>query len=115
MKPVLEPGTRHYLFGTSEGMTFQPDSEDPEPDIENCQVLAFGSGGSPEKAWQNALDGEYADLLDTSFEEVLCYQLARPGPVCYLSLDEQRETMRKKQVKMRRVLPMENPQGSYEA
>lgn len=64
-----------YIFLTSEGYTFQPDSESAEPDIENCQVIGFAEGESPDDAFDNLLrENEY--LLETTFDEIYCYQLA---------------------------------------
>ena len=32
---------KSYIFITTEGFTYQPGSESPEPDVENCQVIGF--------------------------------------------------------------------------
>lgn len=37
---------RSYLFITTEGYTYQPNSESIEPDVENCQVIASAEGGT---------------------------------------------------------------------
>lgn len=66
---------KSYIFITSEGYTFQPDSDSSTPDIENCQVLGFGSGVDPDEAFRNFLkDNEF--LLETSFDEVTALELA---------------------------------------
>lgn len=66
---------RSYIFITSEGHTFQPESDSSSPDIENCQVLGFGSGVDPDDAYRNFLkDNEF--LLETSFDEVTALELA---------------------------------------
>lgn len=66
---------KSYIFITSEGYTFQPDSDSSTPDIENCQVLGFGSGVDPDDAFRNFLrENEF--LLDTSFDEVTALELA---------------------------------------
>jgi len=66
---------RSYIFITSEGQTFQPDSTSSLPDIENCQVLGFGSGVDSDDAFLNFLrDNEF--LLKTSFDEVKALELA---------------------------------------
>jgi len=63
-----------YIFITTEGYTFQPDSEVSEPDIENCQVIGFGKGNNAQGAFENMLsENDY--LLETSFDEVICYEL----------------------------------------
>ena len=61
-----------YIFLTSEGTTFQPDSDSIEPDVENLQVLGFAEGDSPEAAF-HALLREDEWLLDTTFSE--CFSL----------------------------------------
>ncbi|KNZ68294.1 hypothetical protein Tfer_3161 [Thermincola ferriacetica] len=64
-----------YIFLTSEGYTFQPDSDSVEPDIDNCQVIGFSEGENAEEAFRNLLqENEY--LLETKFDEIYCYQLA---------------------------------------
>jgi len=65
----------NYIFLTTEGYTFQPSSDSPEPDIENCQALGFGSGSTPEEAFRNMTEHN-PWLKDTSFDEIYCYQLA---------------------------------------
>lgn len=64
-----------YIFLTVEGITFQPDSESFEPDIENLQVIGFAKGKDSKEAFQNLIkENEY--LLETSFDEIFCYELA---------------------------------------
>ncbi len=64
-----------YIFLTSEGYTFQPNSDSIEPDIENYQVIGFSAGENEEEAFERLLqENEY--LLETSFDEIYCYQLA---------------------------------------
>jgi len=66
---------KSFIFITSEGDTFQPDSDSSVPDIENCQVLGFGNGVDSADAFRNFLkDNEF--LLDTSFDEVKALELA---------------------------------------
>ncbi|MDI6760909.1 MAG: hypothetical protein QMD05_08780 [Candidatus Brocadiaceae bacterium] len=65
---------KSYIFITEEGITYQPDSESPEPDIENCQVIGFAEGNSPEEAFDNLIE-ENGYLLETSFDEVICFEL----------------------------------------
>ncbi len=64
-----------YMFLTLEGYTFQPDSITIEPDIENLQVIGVAFGISPKEAFQNLLK-ENKYLLNTTFNEIFCYQLA---------------------------------------
>jgi hypothetical protein len=63
-----------YIFITTEGHTFQPETEAVEPDIENCQVIGFADGLDPQQAFENLLrDNIY--LLQTTFNELTCYEL----------------------------------------
>lgn len=65
---------KSYIFITSEGFAFQPQSESCEPDIENCQVVGFSVGKDLEEAFDNLiLENEY--LLETNFDEIIGYEL----------------------------------------
>lgn len=65
---------KHYVFLTIEGYTFQPTSEENEPDIENLQVIGFASGLNQEEAFERLIEkNDY--LLHTSFNQVFCYKL----------------------------------------
>ena len=46
---------KSYIFITNEGFTFQPNSEDYEPDIENSQVIGFAKGNNQNDAFNNLL------------------------------------------------------------
>jgi hypothetical protein len=66
---------KKYIFITCEGSTFQPNSESPEPDIENIQVIGFEQGDSVNDAFNQLLEkNEY--LLNTNFDEIFSIQLA---------------------------------------
>ncbi|MDP2681675.1 MAG: hypothetical protein Q8P28_02555 [Deltaproteobacteria bacterium] len=65
---------KSYIFITAEGFTHQPNSESPEPDIENCQVIGFAEGNSPEEAFDNLIE-ENNYLLETNFDEIICFEL----------------------------------------
>jgi hypothetical protein len=63
-----------YIFITTEGYTFQPGSESIEPDIENCQVIGFAKAKDEQDAFQNLVrENDY--LLETTFDDVICYEL----------------------------------------
>lgn len=63
-----------YIFVSSEGYTFQPNSESGIPDIENLQVIGFGKGLSSNEAFNNMLlKNKY--IKETTFNEVHCYHL----------------------------------------
>ncbi len=63
-----------YIFITDEGYTYQPNSNSPEPDIENCQVVGFAQGNNENEAFGNLIkDNEY--LLDTHFDKVIGLEL----------------------------------------
>ncbi len=64
-----------YIFLTTEGSTFQPNSISSEPDIENMQVIGFAQGDTVQDASRNLLDSnEY--LADTDFDEIFAIPLA---------------------------------------
>ena len=63
-----------YIFITLEGHTFQPGSDELEPDIENCQVIGFACGRDEEEAFENLVcENDY--LLETTFDEIICMEL----------------------------------------
>ena len=65
---------KKYIFFTTEGYTFQPNSLSSEPDIENLQVIGFSSGSNQEEAYNNLIKtNDY--LLETNFQKTFCYQL----------------------------------------
>ncbi|MDP3878733.1 MAG: hypothetical protein Q8Q07_00300 [Dehalococcoidales bacterium] len=75
-----------YIFLTTEGSTFQPNSISSEPDIENMQVIGFAGGDTVQDASRNLLElNEY--LADTSFDDIFAIQLADEHRE-YLSLRE---------------------------
>ena len=64
----------NYIFLTSEGYTFQPNSDAESSDIENLQVLGFAMGIDSDEAYNNLLiTNPY--LKHTSFKEIFCYKL----------------------------------------
>ncbi len=66
---------RSFIFITTEGFTYQNKSESAEPDVENCQVIGYSDGLTPEDAFSNLLkNNEY--LYSTSFDEIICLELA---------------------------------------
>ena len=65
---------KSYIFITTEGHTFQPNTEAIESDIENCQVIGFADGLNSQQAFENLLH-ENSYLLQTTFEELICYEL----------------------------------------
>lgn len=66
---------KSFVFITTEGFTYQPDSQSSEPDIENCQVLGYGDGKNPQEAFKNLIENnEY--LTATTFDEIICLELA---------------------------------------
>lgn len=67
---------RNYIFLTTEGLTFQPNSESVEPDIENLQVIGFAQGKDPKEAFHR-LSEENKYLLGTTFDEIFSYELTQ--------------------------------------
>ncbi len=61
---------KKFIFITGEGFTFQPGSEDCEPDIENMQVVGFGEGNTIDGAMDNMID-ENPYLKNTRFNKVI--------------------------------------------
>lgn len=65
---------KSFIFITNEGYTYQPNSDQPEPDIENCQVIGFSEGNDENDAFKKLVnENEY--LLKTSFDVLLCIEL----------------------------------------
>jgi len=65
---------KNYIFITDEGVTYQPDSNSPEPDIENCQVIGFVKGKNENEAFENLIqENEY--LLNTNFNKIISIEL----------------------------------------
>ena len=65
---------KKFIFISTEGITYQPDSVSPEPDIENMQVMGFGEGDTPQDAFSNFL-GLHEYLLKTTFDEIIAVEL----------------------------------------
>ena len=85
---------KSYIFITVEGSTYQPESELVESDIENCQVIGFGYGADEVEAFDNMLE-ENQDLLETTFDEVICMELRHSDYHKYseyFSLEKRRQT-----------------------
>ena len=67
--------TKNYIFLTLEGHTYQPNSELVEPDINNLQVIGFSGGFDQKDAFRRLLK-ENSYLVDTTFDEIFCLELA---------------------------------------
>ena len=76
-----------YIFITTEGYTFQQGSEASEPDIENCQVVGFAKGFNERQAFDNMIE-ENSYLLDTTFDEIQCFELKDNTPRHYFYVTE---------------------------
>lgn len=85
---------KYFIFITKEGHTYQPNSQSTEPDIDNCQVLGFVHGENEAKAVDNFLK-ENEHLIDTSFNEVMAFEMKNTGlgnqPKFSLLLNDLRE------------------------
>lgn len=67
---------KNYIFLTTEGYTFQPNSESIDPDIDNLQVIGFAKGENSKKAFQSLLrENNY--LKNTTFDEMFSYELSK--------------------------------------
>ncbi len=72
----MEEKLNPYIFITNEGYADQPDSESIESDIENCQVIGFANGRTSKHDFDNLIkDNSY--LLQTTFEEMVCYEMKK--------------------------------------
>ena len=63
-----------YIFLTTEGYTYQPNSESIEPDCDNAQLIGIAEGINQEDAF-NKLLNKYDYLKQSNFKEIYCYQL----------------------------------------
>jgi hypothetical protein len=64
----------YYIFLTTEGYNFQPNSDAITPDIENMQVIGFSKGNTTDEAFDNLLIA-HSYLKETSFNRIFCYKL----------------------------------------
>lgn len=77
---------REYIFYTTDGNTFQPNSAAIYPDIENCQILGWAKGHNPKDAFES-LKFEYPWLRDSTFDEVIASEL-KDEETYYFSLKD---------------------------
>lgn len=61
-------------FLTTEGFTYQPNSESIESDYDNAQLIGIFQGENQKKAFKNLLE-KYDYLKTSNFEEAYWYQL----------------------------------------
>jgi hypothetical protein len=73
-----------FIFMTTEGSTYQPNSESYEPDIENMQVIGFGQGKNPQEALRKLVEVN-SYLTNTSFDEIIAIRIVNDDRK-YLSL-----------------------------
>ncbi|NQV17010.1 MAG: hypothetical protein HQ534_00485 [Armatimonadetes bacterium] len=64
-----------FIFISNEGYTYQPNSNTDIPDIENSQVIGFSSGKDEVEALNNLLE-ENKYIKETSFDQIISYQLS---------------------------------------
>jgi len=65
---------KKYIFYTTDGFTFQPNSNAIYPDVENCQILGWAKGCNPKKAFES-LKKECPWLCDLTFTKVVASEL----------------------------------------
>ena len=65
---------REFIFISTEGHTYQPNSQSCEPDVENAQVVGIESGEDEVAAFRNLLINN-SWLLGTSFDELSAYEI----------------------------------------
>ena len=63
-----------YIFITDEGITYQPNSNEIEPDCYNSQVIGIIEGENEDEAYSNLIK-KYEYLNEMEFNEVYCYQI----------------------------------------
>lgn len=61
-------------FLTTEGFTYQPNSESIESDYDNAQLIGIFQGENQKEAFKNLLE-KYDYLKTSNFEEAYWYQL----------------------------------------
>jgi len=66
---------KKYIFFANEGTTYQPGLVSNEPDIENCQIIGWAHGDTAKAAFDN-LKNDNMYLLNSTFKEIHCQQLA---------------------------------------
>ncbi|MCL5991884.1 MAG: hypothetical protein M1419_07255 [Bacteroidetes bacterium] len=64
-----------YIFVTTEGTTFAPNSDFVDSEFDNLQVLGFSEGGNPDQAFKNFLK-ENKSYIDSNFDKLICWQLS---------------------------------------
>lgn len=74
-----------YIFLTTEGITFQPNSKSLEPDIENLQVIGYGDGNTPEEAFEDLIKKNNY-LLETTFNEIFCRKVGEIEKYFFLDI-----------------------------
>lgn len=67
---------KNYIFLSTEGTTFQPNSMSMEPDIDNLQVIGFAKGKNEKDAFKRLIK-ENSYLLNTTFNEIFAYELSK--------------------------------------
>lgn len=69
--------SKKYILITTEGYTFSPKNEGPEPDVENCQMLAKVEAPDVGEALKRAVE-ENPNLIELGFDEVIIYEVGEP-------------------------------------
>lgn len=80
---------KHYIFVTTEGTTYQPESEasDFDLNVENAQVVGFGEGENLDEAYKDLLKNE-SWLEGSNFNEVIAYELTAKKVQGYFYIKE---------------------------
>jgi len=75
---------REYMIITTDGHTFSPRNDGPEPDIENCQVLGRLFATGPKEAVKLMLQNN-PELIEMGFEDVIVYPISDEATFCCIS------------------------------
>ena len=78
---------KEYIFITSEGYTFQPESDFVESEMDNLQVLGLSKGLNTNNAIENFMqDNKF--LKELNFDNVLVFELISDKVIQSFSLKE---------------------------
>lgn len=70
-----------FLIYTTDGTTYSPSCDGPEPDIENCQVLGIEEADTPNEAVKKMLE-HFPELLGLGFNEVIVVPIGERSYMC---------------------------------
>lgn len=72
---MVESNKKSFVFISQEGNTQPPFHSDYYDEMDNLQVIGFAKGMDMNDAFKNLLN-DNPTLLETAFNELICYELA---------------------------------------